>query len=60
MEEIKSDFVGVAYLTKYLNLSKTKIYELIKKNNLPCYKFSKNYRFKLQEIDEFISHKKLQ
>jgi excisionase family DNA binding protein len=60
MEEIKSEYVGIAYLAKYLNLSKTKIYELIKKNKLPCYKFSKNYRFRLTEIDQFINSKKIQ
>ena len=60
MKEIKSDFVSITYLAKYLNLSTTKIYELIKKNNLPCYRLSRNYSFKLSEIDKFIISKKIQ
>lgn len=60
MKEIKGDFVSITWLVKYLNLSKMKIYSLMKNDKLPYYRLGRRYYFKLTEIDEFINGKKLQ
>ena len=60
MEDIKSDFVSITWLVKYLNFSKMKIYSLMKNDKLPYYRLGRRYYFKLTEIDEFINNKKCQ
>lgn len=60
MEETKGDFISITRLVKYLNLSKMKIYSLMKNDKLPYYRLGRRYYFKLTEIDEFINGKKLQ
>ncbi len=60
MEEIKSDFIGMTILKKYLSISVGKIHDLMKNDKLPYYRFGRKYFFKLQEIDEFFKTKKLQ
>ena len=60
MEESKNNFIGIEKLSKNLNLSRQKIYDLIKNYKLPCYRFGKRYSFKLNEIERFFNTKKLQ
>jgi excisionase family DNA binding protein len=61
MKAIKGDFIGITELQKYLNISLAKIYKLIQNDNLPCYRFgSRNYKFRIVEIDKYIESKKLQ
>ena len=60
MKEIKGDFVSITWLVQYLNLSKIKIYSLMKNDKLPYYRLGRRYYFKLTEINEFINSKKLQ
>ena len=60
MEENKNDFIDLPKLIKYLNLSRIRIYGLIKHDKLPCYKLNNKYYFKLAEIDQFLSSKKNQ
>ncbi len=60
MEENKNDFINLTGLIKYLNLSRIRIYKLIKHEKLPYYKLGNRYYFKLMEIDEYLSSKKLQ
>ena len=60
MKEINGNFVSITWLVKYLNLSKMKIYSLIKNDKLPYYRLGRRYYFKLNEIDEFINNKKCQ
>ena len=60
MKEIKGDFVSITWLVQYLNLSKMKIYSLMKNDKLPYYRLGRRYYFKLTEINEFINSKKLQ
>lgn len=60
MEEIKNNFINLTELIKYLNLSRVRIYELIKHEKLPYYKLGNRYYFKLTEIDVYLDTKKLQ
>ena len=60
MKEINDNFVSITWLVKYLNLSKMKIYSLMKNDKLPYYRLGRRYYFKLTEIDEFINNKKCQ
>ena len=60
MEENKSDFISVKMLAKYLNVSKMKIYDLMKNDKLPYYYLGKRYSFKLNEIEKFLISKKIQ
>ncbi len=60
MEEIKNNFIGIEKLSKNLNLSRGKIYDLIKNHKLPYYRFGKRYSFKLNEIEKFLISKKIQ
>jgi excisionase family DNA binding protein len=60
MKETQGDFISITKLVKYLNLSKMKIYSLIKNDKLPYYRLGKRYYFRITEIDQFINSKKLQ
>ncbi len=60
MEEKENNFIGLPKLIKYLNLSRIRICKLIKHEKLPYYKLGNRYYFKLTEIDEYLSSKKLQ
>lgn len=60
MEDIKSNFVDMKTLKKYLSVSGGKVYDLMNNDKLPYYKFGKKFYFRLVEIDEFFATKKQQ
>lgn len=48
------DLVDLNEITKYLNLSKSHIYKLSSKNEIPYRKFGKRLFFSKKELDEWI------
>ena len=41
-------------LMEYLQLSRTKIWELVNKENLPAFKIGGDYRYRRSEVDEWM------
>ena len=48
------NFATIDEVAKYLRLTKQKLYKLAQKGQIPAYKFGREWRFKMDRIDQWI------
>jgi excisionase family DNA binding protein len=53
---MKIKYVSVIYLTQYLEMSKSKIYQMAKDNEIPFYRIKGSIRFNLDDVDRWIEN----
>lgn len=53
---MQKKYVSVIYLTKYLEMSKSKIYKMTKDNEIPFYRINGSIRFNLDDINKWIEN----
>lgn len=53
---MQKKYVSVIYLTKYLEMSKSKIYKMTHDNEIPFYRIKGSIRFNLDDIDQWIEN----
>ena len=53
---MKIKYVSVTYLTQYLEMSKSKIYQMAKDNEIPFYRIKGSIRFNLDHVDRWIEN----
>jgi len=46
-------FISTYDLSKYLGISRNKVYDMVKKKEIPYYNISNCIRFNLDEVDEW-------
>ena len=51
---VPEDFLTVAELQRYLNLGRTKTYELLASREIPSYKIGHAVRVRRQDVEEFL------
>ena len=51
---VPEDFLAVTELQRYLNLGRTKTYELIASREIPSYKIGHAVRVRRQDVEEFL------
>jgi len=51
---VPEDFLAVTELQRYLNLGRTKTYELIASREIPSYKIGHAVRVRQQDVEEFL------
>ena len=47
-------------LAEYLGISKTTVYRLVEKRDMPFYKFRGSLRFKLEEVMEYVKNSRVE
>lgn len=45
-------------LAAWLGIARTSVYALVRKDGLPCYRFSGTLRFKREEVEEFLKSRR--
>lgn len=50
---MKSKFMSAYELSRYLGVSKNKVYDMIKKKEIPYYNISNCIRFSLDEVEDW-------
>jgi len=51
---VPQEFITVGELQRYLNLGRTKTYELIASREIPSYKIGHAVRVRRQDVEEFL------
>ena len=54
MSDMIQDLMTPQEVTRYLKVSKNKIYQLVKQNNMPAYVIGGNLRFSKEQIDTWL------
>jgi len=54
MNDLRQKLCTLQEIVEYLQLSRDKVLELIQKDNLPAQKIGKQWRFYIQEVDEWV------
>lgn len=49
-----SDLLKTRELMEYLQVSRTKVWELVTKQGLPAFKLGGDYRYRRREVDEWL------
>lgn len=52
-------FLTTQELMKFLNLSRTKIWELVKNQGLPAFKIGADYRYRLSEVLDWMESRRI-
>jgi len=52
--EVANKFMTADEVAEYLRLTTAKIYRLSQKGMIPAYKFGREWRFKIERIDQWI------
>ncbi len=47
-------FITVKEVAKYLRLNKMKVYRLAQQGDIPAYKFGREWRFKVDRLEQWI------
>lgn len=53
-------FMTTQEVMKFLNLSRTKVWELIKTESFPAFKIGNDYRFRLSEVLAWMENKRVE
>ena len=51
---VPEDFLTVAELQRYLNLGRTKTYELVASREIPSYKIGRAVRVRRRDVEEYL------
>lgn len=54
MKETNNTWLTVPELAKYLKVSKETVYRWLESKTVPCYRLGKLWRFKRDEIDQWV------
>ncbi len=58
MKQEQETLITIKDVTKLLNISRTTVYRLLEKGDIPSYKIGNQLRFKLSEIEAYIEASK--
>lgn len=53
----RKEVMDVSGVAKYLGISRSKVYELIRKRGIPAFRIGRQYRFHKDVIDEWLRSK---
>lgn len=59
-KEFGSGLMKFSELREYLQVGRTTLYKMIKERQIPCYFIAGEYRFKKQEIDEWLKTRRIE